>query len=248
MVNDRVKRINVLRIPVDVVSPDDLEEVIKAMYSDGKNHQIVLLSMADLMRARRSSELRTMIAGASLVIPISLSIVKTARFLRKPVPIRYEPFDFIVRTLGILERWGKSAYLFGGNPKSLTKAVKNIKATFPGLHLVGGHSSRFSKGYLVKIVEAIRKSTPTLLLVGKGVPGGERWIPRNMKHFNAGIQLWCSDVFSVFAERRTRPSAKMFAAGMEWVHYLPRKPWIILRLLGKLNLGLISVWYRIRHL
>jgi N-acetylglucosaminyldiphosphoundecaprenol N-acetyl-beta-D-mannosaminyltransferase len=248
MVNDRVKRIKLLKIPVDVVSPEDLEEVIKAMYSDGKNHQIVLLSMADLMRARHSSELKTMIAGASLVIPISLSIIKTAKFLRKPVPIRYEPFDFIVRTLGILERWGKSAYLFGGNPRSLTKAVKNIKATFPGLHLVGGHSSRFSKGYLPKIVEAVRKSTPTLLLVGRGVPGGERWIPRNMKNFNAGIQLWCSDVFSVFAERRSRPSGKMFAAGMEWLHYLPRKPWIVLRIFGKMGLGLTSVWYRIRRL
>jgi N-acetylglucosaminyldiphosphoundecaprenol N-acetyl-beta-D-mannosaminyltransferase len=247
MVHDRVNRIQLLRIPVDVVSPEDLEDIIKSMYSDGKNHQIVLLSMADLMRARHSNELRTMIAGASLVIPISLSIIKTARFLRKPIPIRYEPFDFIVRTLGILERWNKSAYLFGSSPKSLSKAVKNIKATFPGLHLVGGHSSRFAKGYLPKIVEAIRKSTPTLLLVGKGVPGGERWIPRNMKHFNAGIQLWCSDVFSVFAERRTRPSAKMFASGLEWLHYLPRKPWIVFRLAGKLNLGLISIWYRIRR-
>jgi N-acetylglucosaminyldiphosphoundecaprenol N-acetyl-beta-D-mannosaminyltransferase len=248
MVNDRVKRITVLRIPVDIVAPDDLEEVIKAMYSDGKNHQIVLLSMTDLLRARHSGELRTMIAGASLVVPISLSIVKTARFLRKPIPIRYEPFDFIVRTLGILERWGKSAYLFGSGPKSLKKAVLNIKATFPGLHLVGGHSARFNKGYLSKIVEAIRKSSPTLLLVGKGVPGGERWIPRHMKHFNAGIQIWCSDVFSVFAEQRKRPSAKLFASGMEWVHYLPRKPWMILRIFSSFNLAMTSLWYRIRHL
>ena len=194
MVNDRVKRISVLKVPVDIVAPEDLEEVVKEMYSDGKNHQIILLSAADLMRARRSGEWRTMIAGASLVIPISMSIIKMAKFLKRPAPIRYEPFDFIVRTLSILERWGKSAYLFGGSPKGLTKASRNIKATFPGLKVVGSHSARFQKSFHPKIVEAIRKAAPTILLVGKGVPGGERWIPRTMKNFNAGIQIWCSDV------------------------------------------------------
>lgn len=248
MVNDRVKRTTILRIPVDIVMPEDLEEVIKAMYADGKNHQIVLLSMTDLMHARHSSEFRTMMAGASLVIPISLSIIKMARFLRRPVPVRYEPFAFIVQVLGILERWGKSAYLFGACPKSLSRATRNIKSTFPGLHVVGSHSSRFNKNFHPKIVEAIRKATPTLLLVGRGVPGGERWIPRNLKHFNAGIQMWCSDVFDVFAERRRRPPAGLFARGMEWLFYLPRSPWKLFRIITWFRLKIIGLWYRIRRL
>jgi N-acetylglucosaminyldiphosphoundecaprenol N-acetyl-beta-D-mannosaminyltransferase len=247
MVNDRVRRISVLKVPVDIVAPEDLEEVVKAMYSDGKNHQIILLSTADLMRARRSGEFRTMVAGASLVIPISMPIIKTAKFLKRPVPVRYEPFEFIVRLLSILERWGKSAYMFGGSPKGLVQASKNIKATFPGLRVVGGHSARFPKTLHPKIVEAIRKSAPTLLLVGKGVPGSERWIPRNMKNFNSGIQLWCSDVFEVFAERRSRPSAALFSKGAEWLHYLPRRPWIALRLFMSLRLQTISLWYRLRR-
>ncbi|MBN2873652.1 MAG: WecB/TagA/CpsF family glycosyltransferase [Spirochaetales bacterium] len=247
MVNDRVKRINVLRVPVDIVAPEDLEEVIKAMYSDGKNHQIVLLSTADLMRARRSGEFRSMIAGASLVVPISMAIVRTARFQRRPVPYRYEPFDFIVRLLSILERWGKSAYLFGGSPKSLVKATKNLKTTFPGLRIVGSHSARIHRTYLPRIVEAIRKASPTLLLVGRGVPGSERWIPRTMKQFNAGLQLWCSDVFDVFAERRSRPPEALFKRGLEWLHYAPRHPWIVLRIFMMMWLKTVSLWYRLRR-
>lgn len=248
MVNERVKRISVLKVPVDIIAPEDMEDVIKSMYSDGKNHQIVLLSASDLMRARRSGEFRTMISGASLVIPISMSIIKTAKFLRRPVPTRYEPFAFIVMLLGILERWGKSVYLFGGSPKGYSKASKNIKATFPGLHVVGGHSAKFQKSFHTKIVEAIRKAAPTLLLVGKGVPGSERWIPRNMKHFNSGIQLWCSDVFDVFAERKRRPPEALFSKGMEWLHYVPTKPWIILRVFTSIRLRIISLWYRLRRL
>jgi len=246
MVNDRVQRISVLKVPVDIVAPEDLEEVVKEMYSDGKNHQIILLSASDLMRARRSNEWRTMIAGASLVIPISMSIVTTAKFLRRPIPVRYEPFDFIVRILSILERWNKSAYMFGGSPKGLVKASRNIKATFPGLRVVGGHSARFPKAFHPKIVEAIRKASPTILLVGKGVPGSERWIPRNMKNFNSGIQLWCSDVFDVFAERRNRPPEALFSKGLEWIHYLPRRPWMALRIFSSLRFKTVSLWYRVR--
>lgn len=247
MVNDRVQRVSILKIPVDIVAPEDLEQVVKEMYSDGKNHQIVLLSATDLMRARSSAELRTMIAGASLVIPISLSIIATAKFLKKPAPVRYEPFDFIVRLLAILERWGKSAYLFGGSPKGLAKASKNLKTTFPGLRVVGGHSAHFQKSFHPKIVEAIRKAAPTILLIGQGVPGGERWIPRNMKNFNSGIQIWCSDVFDVFAERRNRPPAALFAKGLEWIYYLPRRPWRILRIFVLLRRKTISLWYRLRR-
>lgn len=248
MDNDRIKRINVLNVPIDVVAPEDLEEVIKDMYSDGRNHQIVLLSTADFMRARRSDEFRTMVAGASLVIPISMRIVRTARFLKKPVPVRYEPFDFIVAVLSILERWGKSVFLFGGTQRGLKKASKNIRTTFPGLSLVGAQPGRPPKALVPRIVEAIRKATPTLLLVGRGVPGGERWIPRNMKNFNAGIQLWCSDVFDVFAERRGRPSKALFSKGLEWLYYAPGKPVIFFRAFTVVWLWIVSLWYRIRHL
>ncbi len=247
MDNDKVRRISVLKVPVDIVQPEDLEEVVKSLYSDGKNHQIVLLSMADLMRARRSGEFRTMINGASLVLPISLSIIKAARFTKRPLPVRYEPFDLIIRLLNILEQWHKSVYLFGAGPKSLAKAEKNIKATFKGLSVVGRHSSQIPKGFMPKIIEAIRKSTPTLLLVGQGVPGSEKWIPRNLKNFASGLYLWCSDVLDVFAERRARPPLKLFDRGMEWLYYLPHHPLRIFRFLTLARMKFISLWYRLRR-
>ncbi len=189
-----------------------------------------------------------MVNGAALVLPISLAVIKAARFTRRPVPVRYEPFDFIIRLLSILERWNKSVYLFGSSPKSITRAEKNIKATFKGVHVVGRHSSSIPKGFMPKIVEAIRKSTPTLLLVGRGVPGGEKWIPRNLSNFASGLYLWCSDVLDVFAERRTRPSKRLFDRGLEWLHYLPRHPFRFFRFLTLSRMKFLSLWYRLRRL
>ena len=160
MVNSKVERISVLNVPVDILLPEDIEEVIKALYSDRKNHQIVLLSASDLLRARRAGEFRTMIMGAALVIPISLPIIKTARFLKRSVPVRYEPFEFIVSLLGILDHYGKSAYIFGGSKRNLGLADKNLRQTFPNLRIVGKHAGQFPKQVHVNIVHAIRKANP----------------------------------------------------------------------------------------
>jgi N-acetylglucosaminyldiphosphoundecaprenol N-acetyl-beta-D-mannosaminyltransferase len=223
-----LSRIRILGVPIDILPEEGIEDWISRL-EDGKNHQIVLLSVWDLVRARHSAELRTMVSGASLVLPISLSIVKAARFLRKAEPARYMPFDFAVKLLSILERKGKSVYLLGSRKSSLQKAEGNLKSTFPGLRIVGRHAGRYPRHIEADIVEAVRKSTPSLLLVGEGVPGRERWIPRNLSRFNSGLYLWCSDLFEVFADRRPKPSREFSEKGFEWLIFLARRPWRVYR-------------------
>jgi len=224
-----MSRVSILGVPVDVLPEDQFERLVDSL-EDGTNHQIILLSVWDLMRARKRIEFRTMVAGASLVIPISLSIVKAARFLKRTEPLRYQPFTFVVKLLGELERRGKSAYLLGGSVAVVRRAESNLKSTYPGLRIVGRHAGYYPKTQEGAIVEAVRKASPTLLLAGRGIPGGERWIPRNLPGFSSGIYLWCSDLFSVFAHTRRRPSEALFASGLEWIPYALRRPWKVWRL------------------
>ncbi|HTX73438.1 MAG TPA: WecB/TagA/CpsF family glycosyltransferase [Rectinemataceae bacterium] len=241
-----LSRIYILGVPVDILPSGAIEDIV-ARFEDGKNHQIVLLSLWDLMRARRSGEYHTMIAGAGLVLPISLAIVKGARFLKRAEPLRYQPFEFIVKLLAALERRGKSVYLLGSSRSTLLKAESNIKSTFPGLRVVGRHTGRFPKSREGAIVEAVRKATPSLLLVGTGVPGRERWIPRNLNRFNSGIYLWCSDLLEVFAERRAKSSKALFNRGLEWLQYLLRRPWKIYRFFIYLWYQILLLAARLRH-
>jgi N-acetylglucosaminyldiphosphoundecaprenol N-acetyl-beta-D-mannosaminyltransferase len=241
----RLSRIDVLGIPVDILPEEGIEDLV-ARFADGKNHQVVLLSLWDLMRARRSGEFRTMIEGASLVVPVSLAISKGAHFLRRAAPVRYMPFEFVVKLLAVLEQRGKSVYLLGGTRSSVQKAEGNVKSTFPGLRVVGRFAGHYAKPMEAAIVEAVRKATPSLLLVGAGVPGRERWIPRNLSRFNSGIYLWCSDLFEVFAERRSKPSRALWRRGLDWLPYLLRRPWKAYRLFVFLWFKVLLVVARIR--
>jgi N-acetylglucosaminyldiphosphoundecaprenol N-acetyl-beta-D-mannosaminyltransferase len=148
------------------------------------------------------------------------------------------PFDFVVKLLAALEQRGKSVYLFGSTRTSIQKAEGNIKTTFPGLRVVGRFAGRYPKPMEGAIIEAIKKATPSLLLVGAGVPGREKWIPRKLACFNSGIFLWCSDLFEVFAERRSKPSKALFRKGLEWMPFILRRPWKVYRMF-------IFIWYNV---
>jgi N-acetylglucosaminyldiphosphoundecaprenol N-acetyl-beta-D-mannosaminyltransferase len=242
----RVERIDLLKVPIDILPEEKFEEIVKAMLDDGELHQIVLLSLWDLMRCRRNPEYRAMIGQASLVIPISLTVVKGAKFLKRTVPIRYMPFDFLIRLFNVLERWNKTAYLLGSKKKHIQIAERNLKATFPGMRIVGRYAGYYGKGFEGDIIAAVRKAAPSLLLVGRGVSGREKWIPRNIKSFKSGLFLWCSDAFDVFAEKRSRVSKSTFQKGLEWLPYMLRSPWKIFRGFFFFYYKILLVLYRIR--
>ena len=220
-----------LRVPLDIVSPEELPEVIanlipneKAAYEAQEKRNIVLLSLWDLLRARRNNEYREYLFNAVLVIPISKSLVSGARFLTGKKVYRYMPFKFVISFLSILEKWEYPLFLRGGKSHILKKAEKNIRSTFPGLKVIGRCEGKIRKQEEPAVIEAIRKSSPSILLVGKGIRGKELWIARNSSRLNSGFRLWCSDLFEVFAEKKRRPRDAVFEKGFEGIGYCFRSP------------------------
>ena len=243
-----IERTSLLRVPLDIVAPEQLEESVNQLLKDEKGQDIVLLSIWDLLRAKNHYEYRPFVQRAAMVIPISKSLVKGVRFLKKKKVYRYMPFDFVINLLSILEKREQSIYLLGGRMRSLKRAEKNIRQTFPQLRIVGRFIGNFKHQEEATILQAIRKAAPSLLLVGKGVKGGERWIARNDMLLNNGLRLWCSDLFDVFAERKKHPSRKVFDRGFEWIGFFFQRPWRILRIVPFLYFKLLVFLYKLFNL
>ena len=222
--SEKKQRVNLLKVPVDIISPDQLGPFVYDLLKEEKEHNIVLLSLWDLLRAMRIGEYRTYVLRASLVVPISKSIISGIKFLTGKKAYRYMPFDFIVSMLTTLENREYSCYLLGGKNKILFKTEKNMRQTFPRLRIVGRFPGYFRRREEATIIKAIKKASPSLLLVGKGIRGKERWIVRNNISLGKGIRLWCSDIYDVFAERKRHPSRAVFERGLEWVGYCFQKP------------------------
>jgi N-acetylglucosaminyldiphosphoundecaprenol N-acetyl-beta-D-mannosaminyltransferase len=239
------ERVSFLKVPIDIVKPDQLDRLIYNLIADGNGQNIVLLSLWDLLRARRNTEYRNYVNKAVLVIPISKSIIRGIQFLCGKQAYRYMPFDFVIKLLTILEKYEYSSYLFGGKKRILIKIEKNLRETFPGLRIVGRFPGGFRPHDEPVIIEAIRKASPSLLLVGKGVRGGECWISRNSRRLGKGLRLWCSDLFEVFAERKHHPSQRVFELGLEWIGYTMQSPIKLFRLFPYIYYNLLLVAHKL---
>ncbi|MDR2394485.1 MAG: WecB/TagA/CpsF family glycosyltransferase [Treponema sp.] len=239
------ERLSLLKVPLDIIALEQLGDIIRTLLDSGGGKNIVLLSLWDLLRARRNKEYRSYVLSAALVIPISRSLVGGARFIiDKQVP-RYMPFEFVVRILTSLEERELSLYLLGGKLRTLRKAEKNIRQTFPCLRIVGRYVGYFKKAQEKSILEAIRKASPSLLLVGKGIAGGERWIAKHDACLPGGLRLWCSDLFEIFAEQRKHPSRYSFDHGLEWIGFCLQKPIRVFKLFPYLYYKSLLLVYRL---
>jgi N-acetylglucosaminyldiphosphoundecaprenol N-acetyl-beta-D-mannosaminyltransferase len=217
----------------------------KGAYETQEKRDIVLLSLWDLLRARRNNEYREYLFNAALVIPISKSLVSGARFLTGKKVYRYMPFKFFISLLSILEKREYPVFLRGGKSQILRKAEKNIRATFPGLKVIGRCEGKIRKQEEPAVIEAIRKSSPSILLAGKGVRGKELWIARNSSRLNSGFRLWCSDLFEVFAEKKHRPKDAVFEKGLESIGYCLRSPLKFFRVFSFIYYNLLLLAYKI---
>jgi len=238
------QRITLLNVPIDIVAPENLSAVIYDFINEKKEHNIVLLSLWDLLRARRSGEYRTYVSRASLVIPISKSIIGGLKFLTGKKAYRYMPFDFIISILTILENREFSCYLLGGKRKILLKTEQNIRQTFPRLRIVGRFPGYFKRYEEPTIIKAIKKASPSLLLAGTGIRGKERWIARNNITLGEGMRLWCSDIFDVFAEKKKHPSRAAFNSGLEWIGYCFNNPFKFFRIFPYIGYKFLLLYYK----
>ena len=246
------ERIMLLRVPLDILPPEDIPGFFHSLIAEDdspnayqRGRDIVLLSVWDLLRARRNNEYRNFILRAALVIPISKSLVSGARFLTGKKLIRYMPFNFIISLLSSLEKREYQLYLLGAKSQILKKAEKNIHATFPRLRIVGRCTGYIKRQEEPALIEAIRKASPSLLLAGKGIRGGELWIARNGTRLNTGFRLWCSDLFHVFAEKRRRPSDAVFDRGLESIGFCLRNPLLFFRIFPFLRYKLLLLFYKL---
>jgi len=243
-----------LKVPIDIVTPEELPDVISGLLfstenpgsdSPGKSQNIVLLSLSDLLRARRKGEYRNYVSNAALVLPISKSIVSGAKFLTGKHLSRYMPFNFVINILSVLEKKRHSLYLLGDGNRTLKKAEKNIHATFPTINIVGRREGVLRKQEEPVVIEAIRKASPSLLLAGKGVRGKELWLARNSGRLNPGLCLWCSDLFDVFAKKKRRPSDAVFEKGLEGLFFFFRNPLRFFRIFSYVRYKLLLLIYKI---
>ncbi len=195
-------RIRLLNIPLDCLDEQQALKAVESFLTDREGHQIVFLNLRNLFKGRRDVEFRRCLREASLVLPVYPGLVRATRWLRKLTLTAYSPFSFVIRLLSLAERLNRTVYLLGSRKEDLERAERNLRDSYPRLRLVGRFSGYFPKTAEKQILLAIKKASPSFLMVGSGMPGKDLWILRRKRELNPGVYVWVGDCFEMFSGKR----------------------------------------------
>lgn len=239
------QRIDVLGVPVDIISPQNIESEIMELLAKPGTKQIVFLNIWELLKARGKNDFALCVKNADLVIPVSKSIIKGAKFLRKQAPVIYNPFDAVISILSVLENHYRSLYLLGGHKKAVMAAEKNVRKTFRGLQIVGRYVGYYPKSVENDVIQAIYKASPSLVLVSDGIREKNCWSYNRRNQFASSIFLYYHDAIGIFSERVKRISDKTFKNGHVFWHELIRNPLKIFYIFPYFRYIMLLFWYRV---
>ena len=122
--------------------------------------------------------------------------------LKYPPVVRYNPFSTIIHLLGELDKNYASLYLLGGRKQVLLTSEKNIKKTFPHIHVMGRFVGYYPKSMETDIITAIKKTSPSLVLLSDGIKGKHLWSYRKKKQFNQGFSYIIRMLFVFFQSEK----------------------------------------------
>lgn len=240
-----VARINFLDVPLDILPYEDIEATVLDLISRPGVQYIMFLSFRDILRARRRGTFRNVVLNAALCLPTSKSIVKGARFLRLPQPVRHQPFALIIKMLNTIDAHFKSLYLLGGHQKSLLIAERNVRSTFPNIHLLGRFPGYYHRDMEKNVLSAMTKAAPSLTILSNGIPKGLQWIYQHQTHFKSGIFVYHRHIIDIFSAQKKRVSEKTFARGNEYIVEALKNPLKLLSFFSYIRYKCLLLFFRL---
>ena len=189
-------------------------------------------------RAMADEELRRTINHSFLTIPDGIGIVWAARmngiFLKERIP----GIDFAWQLLRMAWKYKLPVYLYGAKPENNICARKKVKASFPGISIVGSmHGYEEWEKVALDIVE----KKPVLLLVAMGGGKQEKFIWTYKDVLPVKLAMGVGGSFDVWAGKVERAPIIWQSLGMEWLYRIIKEPMRIPRLKYGISFMLCSM-------
>jgi len=119
-------------------------------------------------------------------------------------------------------------FLLGGKPHVLQKAADYARHQL-GQKIVGVRDGYEDIQQIAKLIRAINRAKPDVVLVALGNPIQEEWILDNRHAVNAGVVIGVGALFDFWAGDKSRAPALMQKLRLEWFYRLCLEPRRLMR-------------------
>lgn len=215
---------SVLRVPFDVVSMTEAVSRIMKFLKDGGQHIICTPNPEIVMEAQIDKELMEIFHAADMVVADGVGVVWASKYSENKIKERVSGYDLALAVFDEIKETDYTVYFFGGAPGVANAAAKRMIRHYPGLKIVGTHNGYFDEKEEKKLIDEIKRLSPSILLVGLGSPKQEKWIYENMRFLGAKVCIGVGGSFDVMADKIKRAPKIFRKLGLEWAYRLIKQP------------------------
>lgn len=218
-------RTHIFGLPVDMVTMSQTIETIEDMiqHSNGHTRQIITINPEIIVRSGENPDERAAIHQAELVVADGVGVVwAVSQLTKERLPERVAGSDLLPT---MFAHFGPRlrVYFLGAKPGIAELAAQNAKAKW-GIQIVGVHDGYFKDEK--KVLEAIRKANPDVLLVGMG-ERQDAFIFRHKNELGAKVAIGIGGMLDVLSGQIKRAPVWSQRLRIEWLVRvaLDRKRW-----------------------
>jgi len=189
----------------------------------GRTASQASVNAAKLVALREDARLRRAVFDCDLVTADGQSVVWASRLLGDPLPERVAGIDLMARLVEAAEEHGYRVFFLGATPGVLARAVAELRARHPRLHVAGARDGYFRPDEESAVREEIRAAAPDILFVAMGSPRKEHWVAA-APDLDVGFAMGVGGSLDVIAGHVRRAPRLVQRLGLEWLFRLAQEP------------------------
>ena len=128
------------------------------------------------------------------------------------------------RLLEVAEREQLGVFFLGGRADVLTKAVENLRSSYPGLRIGGFHHGYFGDSESADVCAAVNRAEVAILFIAMSSPRKEYWAHEHRDRLAVPLVMGVGGAVDILAGSTSRAPVWMQRAGLEWVFRLVQEP------------------------
>lgn len=213
-------------VPVHVVDMGRAVNRVMDLVGRPDGGHVCTVNLDFVVSAQSDPEVTGLLRNSDLNVADGAPVAWLARLLGHRMP-RVAGADLVPLIAGAAAERGISVFFLGGENNAAVESARRLSTTYPLLRVAGCYEpprSGLEDLPSAEMIQSIRESGASIVLVGLGHPKQERWIALNRGELGSSVAIGVGGCFDFITARRRRAPRWIQGAGLEWLFRLLQEP------------------------
>ncbi len=206
-------------------------ENVRAAKQGGAQH-IMPIDPYIFMTLKYRKTYRAISQSAFINLPAAKGIRWIARFFKFDLPEIIPASQFVLNLFRVAQAKEYTVFFIGSDSKALEKLQVNFTRSFPRLRITGKHHGHLKGAAKEKVVAALQKTDPHIILLSLGFRKEMAWIRENKEYLKNCLLINLNGALDIMAGRKKRAPDFIEKAHMTWFWQSINRPYHWYRLLA----------------